>query len=90
VVLKEGYYILQESGVHSEELSPKNRSNSAMSATQEDAVLGALVTGAKPSQSRAQLTTAAEAKLVQEGKNPLQHKRDEGGLLGASLTQNTY
>ena len=76
-------YYLQFKGEHAVEENTRARKNSAMTFAEEATLKQGANMGAKPAQVLVSLTVDKKEQLQREGKDPLQHKRKEGGLEGA-------
>ena len=61
------------------------RSNSALTFAQEQTLHEGLDMGAKPMEVLVPITKKRKAALQAQGKNPLRHKKPEGGLKGPAF-----
>ena len=67
---------------HAGEANDRRRSNSALTLAQERTLTEGLDMGAKPMEVLNAVTKTRRAELKAQGKNPLLHKKPEGGLKG--------
>ena len=89
VVLLDGSYHLQQQGKHSEKVKEKARVNSALTYADDEKLKLCVNAGAKPAAVLASLAGATWDELVKQGKDPLKHKKKEGGMTGALAISST-
>ena len=82
--MHDGFRIF-EKGEHTSEINNKPRTNSTLTFDALDALKVGMSQGARPSGILVSLTLKREQELKTEGKDPLQHKKDKGGLEGLML-----
>ena len=73
-------------GEHAAELNMYKRKNSVVTQEQEAYMHKALNSGTKPAAMRCSMTVDERDRLKKAGEIPEEHKREEGGLLGALQT----
>ena len=78
-------FIIKETGEHTEVVKLKKRSNSALTFAEEDAVRGAITGGTRPAALLVTMTDKKAEELRSEGKAPLDHKDQDGGLEGVCM-----
>ena len=82
IVRQEGVYTLQMKGAHTTQPKLKARVNSALTYDEAERAMRHIDGGGKPGGIYSQMATAKWKELEDEGKDPLQHKKEEGGLEG--------
>ena len=86
VVKVNDVYMIQGRGSHGEIPKGKKRANSTLSVQQEKLMRFALDQGGKPAGIRVAMTKQKIEELEGAGADPLLHKADMGGLMGALLS----
>ena len=85
VALIRGVYCNQVRGDHSTEVNLYARSNSSCTFDEQKLLKFGLDSGGKPGGIHSAMTKEMSRVLKLQGKDPLKHKRDEGGLKGARV-----
>jgi hypothetical protein len=85
VALIRGVYYIQVRGDHSTEVNLYARSNSSCTFEEQAQLQFGLDSGGKPGGIHSAMTKEVSSMLKLQGKDPLKHKRDEGGLKGARV-----
>ena len=85
VALIRGVYCIQVRGDHSTEVNVYARSNSSCTFDEQALLKFGLDSGGKPGGIHSAMTKEMSSVLKLQGKDPLKHKRDEGGLKGARV-----
>jgi len=85
VILLDGAYYLQQKGEHNEVINLKRRKNSSLTFEQEAKLIECMDMGGKPAGTLCSMTCAKSKELKEAGENPLNHKKEEGGLIGAII-----
>ena len=85
VALIRGVYCIQVRGDHSTEVNLYARSNSSCTFDEQKLLKFGLDSGGKPGGIHSAMTKEMSSVLKLQGKDPLKHKRDEGGLKGARV-----
>ena len=79
------YYLQVKGGDHSSEVNVYARSNSSCTFEEQKLLKFGLDSGGKPGGIHSAMTKEVSSMLKLQGKDPLKHKRDEGGLKGARV-----
>jgi hypothetical protein len=79
------YYLQVKGGDHSSEVNVYARSNSSCTFDEQKLLKFGLDSGGKPGGIHSAMTKEVSSVLKLQGKDPLKHKRDEGGLKGARV-----
>lgn len=88
-VRMDGMFILHECGEHGEEVNLFQRKNSALTFAQDADLRKAMDMGARPGKVMVSWTKEKSAELKKAGLNPLDHKKEGGGLIGAQTPADT-
>ena len=84
---KDGMFCIFLDGEHTVEPSFGKRKNSTLSWADDDRLKRAVDQGAKPGGVHVSLSKAKALELEQDGLDPLEHKKDKGGLEGEHTHQ---
>jgi len=84
----EQVFLVKQMGDHAEEENLKRRSNSTLPFAEEDKVRRAVDEGTRPGTVLVSMTKEKLRELKAMGEDPLQHKRPDGGLKGATWCSN--
>lgn len=87
--LCQGKYIILGKGEHEEEINDKKRKNSTLTIQEESRVRESMDQGGRPAGLLVAMHNTKARELRAEGEDPLDHKDDNGGLLGEIIRRPT-